>query len=252
VAGVLVLTACASENDPITDAFKGQSAEQIFKDGERSLAKKSYKDAVKHFEALAALYPFSEYEEQGQLDLIYAYYMAQEYPSTEAAADRFIHLYPRSPHVDYAYYMKGIAAFNADRGVATRLVNLDLSERDLSSAKESFNDFSQLVQIYPDSTYGAAAQRRMVYLRNLLAAHELQVAQFYMGRKAYVAAVNRANYVVQHYQQSPSVIAALGVLVTAYRALGLTEQANQTLSILALNYPNSKEYKELAKAAKKS
>lgn len=249
LAGTISLAACSSDTaDPITSAYKGQSAEQIFKGGEQSLAKKSYKDAIKHFEALAALYPFSNYQEQAQLDLIYAYYMDQDYPSSQAASDRFIHLYPRSPNVDYAYYMKGLSDFSIDRGFGTKLVNLDLASRDLSSTKDAFNDFSQLVQLYPNSKYAPAARGRMVYLRNLLATHEVEVATFYVKRKSYVAAINRANYVVQHYQEAPAVIPALGILAQSYYALGLTDQANQTMAILALNYPNTQVYKTLLKA----
>ncbi|NNM59074.1 MAG: outer membrane protein assembly factor BamD [Legionellales bacterium] len=248
LAGTLSLTACSSDTaNPITDAFKGQSAQQIFQAGEKSLTKKSYKDAIKHFEGLAALYPFSDYQEQAQMDLIYAYYMDQDYPSAQGAADRFIHLYPRSPHVDYAYYMKGLSDFSIDRGFGSKLINLDLASRDLSSTKQAFNDFSQLVELYPDSPYTPSARGRMVYLRNLLANHEVEVATFYMKHKSYVAAVNRANYVVQHYQQSPAVIPALGILAAAYNKLGLTDKAAEVTAILALNYPNSAVYKQLLK-----
>lgn len=248
LASTMTLAACSSDtSDPVTDAFKGQSAQQIFKSGEQSLAKKSYKDAIKHFEGLAALYPFTDYQEQAQLDLIYAYYMDQDYESSGAAADRFIHLYPRSQNVDYAYYMKGVADFSIDRGFGSKLINLDLASRDLSTTKQAFNDFSQLVTLYPNSVYAPAARARMVYLRNLLANHEVEVAGFYMKHKAYVAAINRANYVVQHYQEAPAVIPALGILTTAYYDLQLNNQAKESMAILALNYPNSSVYKNLKK-----
>lgn len=248
LAGTLSLAACSSDKaNPISDAFKGQSAQQIFDQGEKSLAKKSYKDAIKHFEGLAALYPFSDYQQQAQLDLIYAYYMDQDYPSAQAASDRYIHLFPRSPHVDYAYYMKGLSDFSIDRAFGSKLVNLDLASRDLSTTKQAFNDFSQLVELYPDSPYTPSARARMIYLRNLLATHELEVASFYMKHKSYVAAINRANYVVQHYQQSPAVIPALGVLANAYHKLELNKQADQITAILALNYPDSSVYKQLLK-----
>ncbi|MBY0545388.1 MAG: outer membrane protein assembly factor BamD [Gammaproteobacteria bacterium] len=249
LAGTVSLAACSSDKtDSATDAFKGQSAQEIFQKGDQSLAKKSYKNAIKNFEGLAALYPFSDYQEQAQLDLMYAYYMDQDYDSCGAAADRFIHLYPRSANVDYAYYMKGISDFSIDRTFGSKLANLDLSSRDLSTTKQAFNDFSQLVTLYPDSIYAPSAHARMIYLRNLLANHEVEVATFYMKHQAYVAAINRANYVVQHYQESPAVIPALGILATAYHKLQLNDQAAQITAVLALNYPNSTVYKDLMKA----
>ena len=67
---------------------------------------------MKHFEGLDALFPLTDNAEQSQLDLIYAYYMSGDAASAAASAERFTHLYPRSEHVDYAYYMKGIADFD--------------------------------------------------------------------------------------------------------------------------------------------
>lgn len=224
------------------DAFKGQSAQQIFDAGELSLSKKHYQDAIKHFEGLEALYPFSSYEEQAQMDTIYAFYQNSDFDSAAAAADRFIRLYPRSAHIDYVYYMRGMSHYQVNRGFASKYVNLDLAKRDLSNATQAFDDFSQLVQLYPDSTYAASAKMRMIALRNLMAKHELEVADYYYRRGSYLAAANRANYVVEHYQQAPSIVPALGLMVRSYRQLGLTDMANRALSILQYNYPNSSEY----------
>ncbi len=251
------LTACTSSADKGQspgDAFQGQSAEQIFNAGETALAKKHYKDAIKHFEGLDALYPFSSYEEQSQMDAIYAYYMSSDYESAAAAADRFIRLYPRSEHIDYVYYMKGMAHYQVNRGFASKYVNLDLAKRDMANASLAYDDFSQLVQLYPDSPYAASAKLRMIALRNLMAKHELEVADYYYRHGSYLAAANRANYIVEHYQQAPSVVPALGMMVRSYRALGLNDLADRAMSILQYNYPNSSEYLTLsgAKASKKS
>lgn len=246
----LGLTACSTPSGQSPgDAYKGQSAQQIYDAGDQALAKKHYQDAIKHFEGLEALYPFSPYEEQTQLDTIYAYYQSNDYDSAAAAADRFIRLYPRSEHVDYAYYMRGMAHYQVNRGFASKYVNLDLAKRDLTNIKQSFDDFSQLIQLYPDSIYAPNAKARMVALRNLMAKHELEVADYYYRHQSYLAAANRANVVVEHYQQSPSIIPALGLMVRSYRALGLDDLANRALSILQYNYPNSTEYQNLSRSS---
>ncbi len=250
----LFLTACHSGQKTPADMFKGQTAEEIFNGGEKDLAKHRYDDAIKHFEGLDALYPFSKYEQQAQLDIIYAYYKATDYASASAAAMRYIHLYPRSENVDYAYYMKGLANFNQDRGIVQRYVDVDLSQRDLSSARQSYVDFGELIRRFPDSPYAPDARERMVTLRNLLADQELTIAKYYYAREAYVASANRANFIVDHYQHAPAVIPALGVLVASYKQLNLTDLQNKTMQVLALNYPNSDVYKELSsdKPVKKS
>ena len=85
----------------------------------------------------------------------------------------------------------------------------------------------------------------MIYLRNVFAKHELEVANFYYKRGAYVASANRATYVIQHYQGSPEVKQALYMLVRSNRALGLQKSANDALRVLATNYPQSREYRKL-------
>jgi outer membrane protein assembly factor BamD len=59
-----------------------------------------------------------------------------------------------------------------------------------------------------------------------------------MRRKAWVAAANRANIVLQQYAETPSNRDALAVLLRAYRVLELDTAAADTERILRLNYPS--------------
>ena len=78
---------------------------------------------------------------------------------------------------------------------------------------------------------------RMVYLRNLLAEYEMHVAKYYLRRKAYVAAVNRARNVVENYGKTPSVPEALVVLARSYRIMGMNDLSDDAIRVLELNYP---------------
>lgn len=244
----LALVACSSNTPDPAQEFKGQSAEQIFQGAETALAKHEYKTAINNFEGLDALYPFNSNAEQARLDEIYAYFKNDDMASAGAVADRFIQLYPTSEHVDYAYYMRGLTAFYPDRGFVSRYVSTDLSLRDLTNVDQAFKDFTALLERYPDSVYAPDARSRMVYLRNLMAKHDLQVAQYYYVRKAYVAAANRASDVIDRYQHSPSVVDALVLLVNSYQKLHLTKLANNSFQVLQASYPDSPQYKQLVKA----
>lgn len=230
---------CSSAPNGI-EAFKDKSAQAIYAQGEAALQKKTYKSAVAHFEALDALYPFSKYAENSQLHIIYAYYAAGDLPSAIAAADRYIHLYPRSERVDYAYYLKGTMKMERDKSWIYSALPLDPGKRDLASIREAFQDFSDLVRYFPRSEYASDARKRMLYIRDLLAKHELDVAQFYYKRKAYVAAANRASNVVQHYQGTSQVRPALTLMVKAYEQMGKPELAEQARQVLRFN--NSKQH----------
>jgi len=243
----LVLMSCASSNDP-AETYRGETPKQIFLKGEEALRDSNYSEAVKRFEALEVQYPLESYTQTGQLHLIYAYYRSQDYASAEAAAERYIRAYPTSPHIDYAYYMYGLSTYYHNLGVFERIFSVDLATRDTSQIKKSFEEFSTIVHRYPNSRYAPSAHQYMVYLRNVLADHELQVAQYYYDRKAYVAAASRANTVIQNYQGASAVPEALVIMVKSYRALGLMEPADQAYSVLEYNYPNSTYVKQAVTA----
>ena len=65
----------------------------------------------------------------------------------------------------------------------------------------------------------------MIYLRNTLASYELHVANFYFKRKAYVAVINRCNFLIEKYPNSPANIDALFFLKAAYEMLLMKDNA---------------------------
>jgi outer membrane protein assembly factor BamD len=242
VCALLALTSCAKWNksDEEKNPYKDYSTEQLYTAAQKSLKKKEYNTASKQLEAMETMYPFSDYTERSQIQLIYAYYQDEDYPSAAASAERFIHLYPRDKHVDYAYYMKGMANFQQTRGAFAKILPLDDSWRDPGTQSQAFLDFSVFVQKFPESKYKDNALQRMVYLRNMFAQHELNISQFYFKRKMYVAAIDRANYVVKTYPQAKSTQKALAIMYEANKALGLNKAAEDALNVYQSTYHGAK------------
>lgn len=230
----LALFGC-SGNDEIPDIDSGE--QQMYEDAQRYLRNGNFDLAVKSLQLLESRYPFGKYAEQAQLELIYAHFNAYEHEAAVEAADRFIRLHPQHPSVDYAYYMKGLAAYSANQDLFTRFLPTDPTKRDNSYAREAFAEFAQLLSRYPDSPYAADARARMIALRNLLARHEVNVANYYFRRGAYLAATNRGRYVVENYQRTPAVADALAVMAQGYILLGMDDLAQDSIDVLALNYP---------------
>ena len=209
----------------------------MYEEAQRSLGNKNYDVAVRALQMLESRYPFGKYAEQAQLELIYAHYGAYEHEAAVEAADRFIRLHPQHPNTDYAYYMKGLAAYTDNEDVFARFLPTDQTLRDTSHAKEAFAEFAQLLARFPNSPYAADAKARMVYLRNLLARHEINVANYYFRRGAYMAATNRGRYVVENFQRTPAVADGLAVMAQGYILLGKEDLAKDSISTLSLNYP---------------
>ena len=238
VAFVVLLAGCWPFGQNKEEDQDQKSTEQmLYRSAQSSLRSGNYREAITKLQKLEARFPFGRYAEQAQLELIYANFMAFEPEAARSAADRFIRLHPQHPNVDYAYYIKGLAEFNRDHGLLDRFSTTDIAKRDPTSARQAFTDFSEFLQRHPDSEYAADARQRMVFLVNVLARYEINVAQFYMRRGAFVAAANRAREVVEHYSQSQSVDDALAILVETNYRLGLPEAANNSLRVLALNAP---------------
>ncbi|PNE02737.1 competence lipoprotein ComL [Alcanivorax sp. MD8A] len=230
---LLLLAGCATKERPeLTEADQ-------YREAHESIESKNYLTAIDELKELEARFPYGDYAEQAGLDLIYASYMAVDYPATVVAAQRFMRNYPAHARVDYALYMRGLANFNMEKGLFDNLVTSDKSARDMDAAKDAFRDFERLVTRFPDSEYAPDARSRMVHIRNQLARQELHVARYYARRGAIVASINRAQYVVKHYQQTPAVEEALAIMVKGYERLDYPKLAEKSRNVLALNFPDS-------------
>ena len=239
VAATLVLGGCGLLPE-VQDETAGWSAQRLYSEAKDNLNSGNYERAVKLYETLEARYPFGRYAQQAQLEIAYAYYKDNEPVSAIAAADRFIKLHPNHPHVDYAYYLKGLVNFNDDLGYLGKLIDQDLSERDPRAMRDAFLAFKELVTRFPESKYAPDATARMKYLVNALANHEIHVAKYYLKREAWVAAANRAKEVLKTYPEAPAMEEALAILVVAYDKLKLTDLRDDAKRVLLLNFPNSK------------
>ena len=233
-----LLAGCSLLPDEV-DETKNWSASKIYYTAKEALGEGNYEKAVKLYEKLEARFPYGPYAQQAQLEVAYAYYKDNEPVSAIAACERFIKLHPNHPHVDYAYYLKGLANFVEDPSFMSRFGDQDLSDRDPKSAREAFEAFQQLVNRYPDSKYTPDAIARMKYLVNALAASEVQVARYYYKRGAYVAAANRGKYVLEHYQQSPALEEALAIMARSYEKMGMNDLRDDAMRVLKHNFPKS-------------
>jgi len=109
--------------------------------------------------------------------------------------------------------------------------------------REAFEALREMTTRFPQSRYTPDAIARMNYLVNALASHEIHVARYYMGRKAYVAAAGRAQFAIKTYPRAPANEEGLVILLGAYDALGMKDLRDDTERVLIRNFPNSKALK---------
>ncbi len=238
LAALFILSACGTRVNQY-DETAGWSAQKIYTEAREEMRASSWEKAIKLLETLEAKYPFGRFAQQAQIDIAYSYWKSNDLASSLAACDRFIKLYPNHSHLDYVIYLKGLINFNEDLGLLGKVSRQDPTERDNRAAKESFDTFKLLVARYPESKYADDARLRLRYLVNALAAYEIHVARYYVRRGALLAAVNRAQYTITTYPNSPSHEEALFIMWKTYDAMGLSDLRNDAKRVLDRNFPNS-------------
>ena len=220
------------------DEVEIERPEKVYYDqAQRRIKVNNYFGAIESLQRIETQYPFGKFAEQAQIDLVYCYFMNSETEAAHSSAERFIRLHPRHPNIDYAYFMKGLSSYTRDTGLLARLTDTDLSARDVSGAKLAFSELTEFLTRFPERQYAPYAQQRLIYLRNLVASNELAAADYYVTRKAYVAAIRRASYVLENIPNSDQNHRALQILKTSYQELGYEELMKDTEKLLALNPP---------------
>ncbi len=223
------------EKDPTTK----WDADKLYAEARAELSAGNWAKARDLYQKLESRYPFGRHAQQALMEIAYTYYKEGETAQAIQTADRFIRQYPNNPNIDYMYYLKGLAGFSDDAGLIGKLLAQEMSQRDAKGARESYDAFRDLVTRFPDSRYAEDARARMRFLINALAEGELNVAKFYYVRKAYIAAIQRAQIVVRDFQTSPVAEEALVLMARSYQALEMPDLQADAERVLALNFPES-------------
>jgi len=216
-----------------------QTEQALYNSARDALEDHSYVVAQDRYKTLETLHPFGEYAEQAQLEIMYLHYEQSDMESLLAKSERFIRMYPLHPSSDYAYYLRGVAAYEMGYGAfVVKYWSDGNADRDVTPLHDAFQYFSDLLIRFPDSPYTADAQARMVFIRERLASQHVEIARYYMKRHAYVAAANRCETVINQFPRTRANGDALALMVEAYRLLNLPDDAAQALTLLETNYPD--------------
>ncbi|WP_223787021.1 outer membrane protein assembly factor BamD [Marinicella meishanensis] len=235
---LLVLQGCGKKDDVREVEVTKLSALEMYLGAKRALDAGVWSTAADKYKALRSHYPFGHYTEQGYLELAYAQYKMYQMEQAVSTVDRFVKNYPAHKNLDYAYYLKGLIYFDSDRGYMQRVNPDKAADRNQDNIRNAFTAFKNFIERYPESSYAPDARKRMVYLKNQLAAYEVQVASYYLRRGAPIAAVNRAKFVLESFQDTPAVGNALALMVESYKKMDESELANQSYAMLSTNFPN--------------
>ena len=219
---------------------EGQSAKELFNIANGAMVRGQYDLAAENYRKIEANHPFSKYAEQSHMELAFVEYKMNHWDSAIAIIDRFISMNNTSELLPYAYYLRGLVNFNRGKNLFNKVLPHVQIDKDPVNIRTSYEDFQYILKNYKNSTYTKDSVKRMTYLRNTLASYEMHVANFYFKRKAYMAVINRCNYLIEKYPNAPANMDALIFLERSYKALIMTDHARDVRKIIKENYPDFK------------
>jgi outer membrane protein assembly factor BamD len=159
LAVVLAGSGCASikkmwKNE---DKNEGQPVEVLYDRAHDNMRQERWAGATEVFQRLIAQYPYGPYTEQALMEMAYAQFKAGKHDDAVSTIDRFIRTYPTHRNIAYFYYLRGLSNATRNAIFLQRVFSLEMSNRDLSTPMQAYNDFSIVVERYPNSRYAEDA-----------------------------------------------------------------------------------------------
>jgi len=239
LSAMLLLGACSmfdsifGSSDP-TDKEDASAVpvETLYNRGVDALSAKHYTVAAKQFDNVEQYYPYSSWATNAQLMEGYAQYLQEKYTDAIGTLDRFIQLHPANRDIAYAYYLRSLCYYEQIADIA----------RDQKGTQEALGALQEVVNRFPDTSYGRDARLKIDLARDHLAGKEMDIGRYYERQHLYTAAIGRFQRVVDDFQTTNHVPEALHRLTEIYLKLGLPDEARHTAAVLGHNYPGSEWY----------
>ncbi len=235
VAGVVFALSACNRNTGPDESLADFSAEEIFQRGEFELeTSRRASRSLRYFEAIERLYPYTEWSRRALIMQAFAHHRARDFDESRAAAQRFLDMYPNDEDAPYAAYLLALSFYD----------QVDEVGRDQGVTFQALQHLRRLIEEYPDSDYARSAILKFELAFDHLAAKEMEIGRFYLGRGNHNAAINRFRVVVEDFQTSTHTPEALHRLVEAYLSLGLRDEAQTAAAILGYNFEANPFYQD--------
>ena len=194
------------------------SAKEYYQQASDSFTDEDYLGASDQYQELLDQYPLNPYAEEAQLKAAYGLFMEENYAEAVAAFKDFERAYPTSKHMPFVKYFLGITNYSQIRS----------KDRDQAVTRRADGFFQEVIDRYPESAFVLEAEEKSKSARDILAAHELMVANFNEKRDNLTATKARLRSLIEQYSETDATVEALGRLEQI-----LNEEGNVELAELA-------------------
>ena len=235
VVGLVAISGCAElSNEGRDRPLESYTAEEIYQRGEFELAESNPEEAARFFGEVERLYPYSEWAKRGLIMQAFAFHKDRDYPSSRAAAQRFIDFYPADEDAAYAQYLSALSFYD----------QIDEIGRDQGLTFQALQALRTVIERYPDTEYARSSILKFDLAFDHLAAKEMEIGRYYLRKGHFTAAINRFRVVVEDFQTTSHTPEALHRLVESYVSLGLAGEAKTAGAILGYNFQSTDWYQD--------
>ena len=231
-----LILSCSIKKEKVT-ILQNQDLEsqmiELYEDAYEEFLKGDTVYAAKKFNEAELIFPQSEWAPIAALMTAYVYYADDYYPDAIYELERYLKVYPNHKDKDYAHFLLGMCYYE----------NIVDEKRDLAPLLKSKEEFSKVINDYPETEFATDASFKIELINDRLAGKEMYIARHYLKSKKWIPAINRFKNILDNYQTTIYVEEAIHRLVEIHYIIGLESEAQKYAALLGYNYQSSDWYK---------
>jgi outer membrane protein assembly factor BamD len=230
------LGACGGASTESRGALNySEDAKRAYEKAMAAFDERDWERARLLFKEVKRKYSYSRYARLAELRLADIDVASEKLSEAIQAYRSFVHDHRTDPEVPYARFRICRALFEqiSDGGFLLP----PLEERDQATSGESYREISSFMKDYPTGPYSAQARYMLAVVTGRLVRHELYVAQYYLKREEFDAAVSRTQYVLRNYSGSGLEAETLVLLGETYLKMHKTAEARTAFKEMLAKYP---------------
>lgn len=195
--------------------------------------------AEPRFEQVRQTYPYSRFAALAELRAADCMFAQDKFAEAIQAYQQFTRFRPSHGEVPYAEFQ--VAASYHQQIPTSWLLSPPAHERDQHNTHEALRLLRRFILDHPNHPLVARAQKMAVGTVELLAAHELYVARYYLDRAAPKAALGRLRTLLRSYGGSSLEPEALYLLGSTYETLADQQHARTAYNELVRRFPDAEQ-----------
>ncbi|NUY39897.1 outer membrane protein assembly factor BamD [Wolbachia endosymbiont of Litomosoides brasiliensis] len=206
------------------DAHLEKSETKLYEEAVELFNQKKYKQAIRAFQKVEDLYPFSYWAMKAKLLSGVSHHNMGDYSGAASDMDDYIYAYPSGEDLPYVYYLRVLFYY-------MQINKVQLGQQTAYKALELATEY---INLFPDSKYIEEIREKVKLITEHILAKEYSIGRFYFRRGEYLAAIKRFQNIISN-KDSSYFLRSVNYLIAAYSALGLDLEAWQYESLLAEN-----------------